>query len=164
VPLAEAVADLLSWSSALDASLRLRLAAYRQGHEDGWRLGYDEGYTAAVLQPGGVPVSNARRVKLKPREPDEVEAAFRDELRRGCPHCGSRQVTGRFRAGVWDYRLSCAPSCPTFSTPRLAHRIAAEAAERAALATGNRLTYRAFGEGSGRVEGAVLALAGGRQP
>jgi flagellar biosynthesis/type III secretory pathway protein FliH len=49
-PLAQAVAELLSWSDALDASLRLRLAAYRQGHEDGRQLGYDEGYTAAVAE------------------------------------------------------------------------------------------------------------------
>jgi flagellar biosynthesis/type III secretory pathway protein FliH len=50
VPFREAVAELLSWSDALDRSLRLRLAAYRQGHEDGRQLGYDEGYTAAVAE------------------------------------------------------------------------------------------------------------------
>jgi hypothetical protein len=109
-------------------------------------------------------VSNTRRVKPQPRPPDESEAAFRAALREGCPHCGSRTVTARFRAGLWDYGLKCDPSCRTFSEPRLAHAIASAAAERAGLATGNRLTYRAFGEGSGRVEGAVLALAGGRQP
>ena len=32
-------------------------------------------------------VSNTRR--LKPRDPDAVEAAFAAELRKGCPHCGS---------------------------------------------------------------------------
>jgi ribosomal protein L37AE/L43A len=107
-------------------------------------------------------VSNSRHLKPQPREPNEVEAAFAAELRRGCPHCGSRRVTGRFRAGVWDYRLSCAPSCRTFAEPQLAHAIASAAAERAGLAIGSPLTYRAFGEGSGQVEGAVLALAGGR--
>jgi ribosomal protein L37AE/L43A len=107
-------------------------------------------------------VSNARRLKLKPREPDEIEAAFRDELRKGCPHCRSRQVTGRFRNGVWDYRLSCAPSCRTFAKPQLAHRIAAEAAERAAAVTGQTLRYEAFDGSAGQIEGAVRALAGGR--
>jgi hypothetical protein len=70
-----------------------------------WHRGRDRGRA----------VSNSRHLKLKPREPDEVEAAFRDELRKGCPHCRSRQVTGRFRAGLWDYRLSCKPGCRTFS-------------------------------------------------
>jgi hypothetical protein len=110
-------------------------------------------------------VSNTRRVKPPPRPPDEVEAAFRHELRKpGCPHCGSRRVVGRFHDGQWDYGLRCDPSCRTFSEPQLAHAIAAAAAERAGLAIGSPLTYRAFGEGSGQVEGAVLALAGGRQP
>jgi hypothetical protein len=106
-------------------------------------------------------VSNSRRLKLKPREPDEVEAAFAAELRRGCPHCGSRRVTGRFHAGVWDYRLSCAPSCRTFAEPQLAHRIAAEAASAAAAAIGQRLRYEAFDGSAGRIEGVVRALAGG---
>jgi ssDNA-binding Zn-finger/Zn-ribbon topoisomerase 1 len=106
-------------------------------------------------------VSNSRRLKLKPRKPDEVEAAFRAELRRGCPHCGSRQVSGRIRNGRWDYRLSCAPDCRTFSEPRLAHAVAAEAAERAAAATGQRLQYQAFDTSTGQIEGAVRALAGG---
>jgi ribosomal protein L37AE/L43A len=107
-------------------------------------------------------VSNTRRVKLKPREPDEIEAAFAAELRReGCPHCGSRRVTGRIRAGVWDFRLSCAPDCRTFSEPQLAHAVAARAAERAAAATGQTLRYEAFDSSSGAIEGAVRALAGG---
>jgi hypothetical protein len=70
-------------------------------------------------------------------------------------------VTGRIRAGVWDFRLSCVPSCRTFAEPRLAHRLAAEAAERAAAATGQRLRYEAFDTSTGRIEGAVRALAGG---
>jgi hypothetical protein len=104
-------------------------------------------------------VSNTRR--LKPREPDEVESAFAAELRKGCPHCGSKVVTGRFHDGWWDYGLRCEPSCRTFAEPLLAHRIASEAAERVSAATGVRLSYRAFNEGIGRVEGAVRALAGG---
>jgi hypothetical protein len=107
-------------------------------------------------------VSNTRRVKPRPRPPDEVEAAFRDELRRGCPHCGSRRVTGRIRNGRWDYRLSCAPSCRTFSEPQLAHRLAAEAAERAGLTLGERLQYQAFDSSTGMIAGAVRAVAGGR--
>ena len=103
-------------------------------------------------------MSNARR--LKPRAPDEVEAAFRAELRKGCPYCSSRVVVGKFRNGLWDYGLRCEPSCRTFTEPRLAHRIAAEAAERAAAVTGQRLRYEAFDSSSGRIEGAVRALAG----
>jgi ribosomal protein L37AE/L43A len=109
-------------------------------------------------------MSNARRLKLKPREPDEVEAAFRAALREGCPYCGSRIVTSRFRAGVWDYGLRCDPSCRTFTEPQLAHRVAAEAAQRAAAATGQRLRYEAFDGSTGRIEGAVRVLAGGQRP
>jgi hypothetical protein len=107
-------------------------------------------------------VSNRRHLKPRPRPPDEVESAFKAELRRGCPYCGSRQVTGRIRDGRWDYRLSCDPSCRTHAEPQLAHRVAAEAAQRAGLATGQRLAYRAIDSG-GVVEGVVVAgaLAGG---
>jgi hypothetical protein len=107
-------------------------------------------------------VSNTRRVKPRPRPPDEVEAAFRVELRRGCPHCGSRRVTEKFHDGLWDYGLKCLPGCKTHATPQLAHALAARAAERAAVATGQKLSYQAFGDGAGRVEGAVRALAGGQ--
>ena len=47
-----------------------------------------------------------------------------------------------------------------FTKPQLAHRIAAEAAERAAQVTGQRLRYEAFDTSTGRIEGAVRALAG----
>jgi ribosomal protein L37AE/L43A len=106
-------------------------------------------------------VSNTRRVKQPPRAPDETEAAFRDALRAGCPHCGSRRVTGRIRNGVWDYRLCCLPSCRTHAEPQLAHRLGAEAAERAAQVTGQKLAYRAIDSAGTR--GAVVAgaLAGG---
>jgi hypothetical protein len=103
-------------------------------------------------------VSNRRH--LKPRPPDEVEAAFRAELRKGCPHCGSRTVTGRFHDTRWDFGLRCVPSCKTFAEPQLAHAIAAEAAQRAAEATGQRLRYEAFDTSTGQIEGAVRALAG----
>jgi hypothetical protein len=110
-------------------------------------------------------VSNRRHLKARARPPDEIESAFRSELRgRGCPHCGSRRVVARLRDGLWDFGLRCNPGCKTFAEPQLAHAIASAAAERAGLAIGSKLTYRAFGEGSGQVEGAVLALAGGRQP
>jgi ribosomal protein L37AE/L43A len=105
-------------------------------------------------------VSNTRRLKRAPRPPDATEAAFRDELRKGCPHCKSRRVVGRFRAGVWDFGLRCEASCRTFTEPQFAHRLAAEAAERAGLATGERLQYQAFDTSTGRIEGAVRALAG----
>jgi hypothetical protein len=45
--------------------------------------------------------------------------------------------------------------------PRLAHRIASEAAERAGAVTGQRLRYEAFDSSCGQIEGAVRALAGG---
>ncbi len=57
-------------------------------------------------------MSNGR--KLKPRLPDEDEARFRDELRRGCPGCGSRRVVGRFR-GVWEFTLLCEAGCPSLT-------------------------------------------------
>jgi hypothetical protein len=104
-------------------------------------------------------MSNSRRLKLKPREPDEIEAAFRAELRKGCPHCGSRRVVGRFHDGRWDFGMRCDPGCRTFAEPRLAHRLAAEAAERAGLAIGRKLSYRAFDSSAGQVEGAVLGSA-----
>jgi len=56
----------------------------------------------------------------------------------------------------WDFGLRCDPSCKTFAEPQLAHRIA----ERAAEATGQRLRYEAFDTSTGRIEGAVRALAG----
>jgi hypothetical protein len=112
-----------------------------------------------LVQSTDHPVSNARR--LKPRDPDPLEAAFAAELRRGCPHCKSKVVTGRFHDGLWDYGLRCEASCRTFAEPQLAHRIAAEAAERAAAATGQRLRYEAFDGSSGKIEGAVRALAAG---
>jgi hypothetical protein len=109
-------------------------------------------------------VSNTRHAKPRPRPPDAVEAAFRAELRRGCPFCQSRRVVGRFRfhgGGRWDYGMRCDPSCRTFAEPQLAHRIAVKAAERAAAATGQTLRYEAFDSSTGAIEGAVRALAAG---
>jgi hypothetical protein len=99
---------------------------------------------------------------MRSSPPDATESAFRAQLRRGCPYCGSRTVTGRFHDSLWDFGLRCNRGCKTFAEPQLAHAIASAAAERAGLAIGTKLTYRAFGEGSGQVEGAVLASAGGR--
>jgi hypothetical protein len=108
-------------------------------------------------------VSNRRHLKPRPRPPDEVESAFKAELRRGCPYCGSRQVSGRIRdGGRWDYRLSCDPSCRTHAEPRLAHRVAADAAHRAGLATGQRLAYRAV-DAAGVVGVVVSGAMAGRQ-
>ena len=105
-------------------------------------------------------MSNTRRLKPRPRPPDATEAAFRAELRKGCPHCGSRTVTARFHDTRWDFGLRCEQGCKTFAEPQLAHAIAARAAERAAEATGQRLRYEAFDTSTGRIEGAVRALAG----
>lgn len=106
-------------------------------------------------------MSNTRRAKPPRRPPDATETAFLAALREGCPHCGSRKVVERFRGGVWDYGLRCEPSCRTFTEPQLAHRLAAEAAQRAGLATGQKLRYEAFDSSTGMIEGAVRALAGG---
>ena len=106
-------------------------------------------------------MSNRRRLKAQARPPDEIERAFATELRKGCPHCQSRRVVGRFHDGQWDFGMRCDPLCRTFTEPRLAHRLAAEAAERAAAVTGQRLRYEAFDGSTGRIEGAVRALAGG---
>ena len=93
-------------------------------------------------------VSNGKR--LQPRLPDAVELAFKAELAKGCPGCGSRTVTGRFR-GRWEWTLHCKPECPSFSG-RLGgftgHTIGAAAAERAGM------TYRAI---DGTTGGVVLA-------
>jgi hypothetical protein len=93
VPLAEAVAELLSWSDALAASLRLRLAAYRQGHEDGRQLGYDEGYTAAVAESEAAWYAAAHPV---------AAGIPHDELERRRWGPGGRARAGEPRAG--DYQ------------------------------------------------------------
>jgi hypothetical protein len=105
-------------------------------------------------------VSNTRRVKLRPRPPDATERAFAAELRRGCPWCHSRKVTAKFKGHVWNYGLMCLASYRTFAEPLLAHRLGAQAAERAGAALGERLQYQAFDTSAGRIEGAVRALAG----
>jgi hypothetical protein len=140
-----------AYANTVDHAVAVVLGGSHDMSNHPWHRGRDRGRA----------VSNSRHLKLKPREPDEVEAAYRDELRKGCPHCRSRQVTGRFRAGLWDYRPSCKPGCRTFSEPQLAHRIAAQAAERAALATGQTRRYQAFDSSTGQIKGAVRALAGG---
>jgi hypothetical protein len=93
-------------------------------------------------------MSNARR--LAPRPPDEDEARFRDELRKGCPQCGSRKVSGKFR-GRWEYTLHCLPSCPSHARPQdgfSGHTLGAQAAGRAGM------SYRAI---DGTTGGVVLA-------
>jgi hypothetical protein len=102
-------------------------------------------------------MSNKRKARPAPRPPNRVEAAFRDELRKGCPHCGSRRVAGRFRGDVWAYTMACEPGCRTFREPQLAHRVAAQAAERAGLDAGQRLVYQAVDTSSGEVAGVVRA-------
>jgi hypothetical protein len=101
----------------------------------------------------------SRRLKLKPRPPDEVEAAFRDELRKGCPiaRAGGRWASSMTAGGI----TGCAATRRAVRSASRSSRTRSpqRRRERAGLATGSRLTYRAFGEGSGRVEGAVVALA-----
>jgi flagellar biosynthesis/type III secretory pathway protein FliH len=48
VPLRQAVAELLELSDLLDAGLRLRLDAYREGYAEGLKAGYERGYAQAV--------------------------------------------------------------------------------------------------------------------
>ena len=98
-------------------------------------------------------MSNGRR--LKPPDPDEVERAFRDELRKGCPGCGSRKVTGRWD-GRWRYTLHCEPSCPSWTGELggfTGHTIGSEAAKRAGM------TYRAIDGSTGGVVVAAAARA-----
>jgi hypothetical protein len=102
-------------------------------------------------------MSNRRKARPAPRPPDDTERAFRDALREGCPHCGSRRVIGRFSGAVWAYTLACEPDCRTFREPQLAHRVAAQAAERAGLDAGQRLVYQAIDTSSGEVSGVVRA-------
>jgi hypothetical protein len=104
-------------------------------------------------------VSNRPRLR---RPPNDIEAAFRDALRQGCPHCGSRRVVGQYRGGVWDFGLRCEAACRTFAEPQLAHRLAAEAARAASEAAGEKLSYRAVDACTGAVAGVVVGRAGGR--
>jgi hypothetical protein len=93
-------------------------------------------------------VSNTPR--LKPRAPDEDELAFRAELVKGCPGCGSTTVTARWR-GVWQYTIHCDPACPSWTgalSGFTGHAIGSEAARRAGMA------YRAI---DGSTGGVVLA-------
>ena len=50
VPLAEAVADLIEWSDALDASLRLQLSTYRAGYTHGFEQGVAAGRREAEAE------------------------------------------------------------------------------------------------------------------
>jgi ribosomal protein S27AE len=78
-------------------------------------------------------VSNTRR--LRPRAPDADELAFRAELAKGCPRCGSSAVTARFR-GRWEYTLRCRPDCPSWTGALngfTGHTIGSEAARRAGM-------------------------------
>jgi hypothetical protein len=78
-------------------------------------------------------VSNGRRVKRRPPDPDAVEEAFRAELAKGCPGCGSRTVSGKFR-GRWEWTLHCKPDCPSWTGREFTgHTIGAEAAKRAGM-------------------------------
>lgn len=97
-------------------------------------------------------MSNTRR--MKPRPPDADELAFRDELRKGCPGCGSQVVTARFR-GKWEFTLRCEAGCPSFSGALgfTGHALGAAAAKRAGMG------YRAIDGTAGGV--VVAATAGG---
>ena len=102
-------------------------------------------------------MSNTRRLKVTPREPNPVERAFRDELAaRGCPACGSRKVTGKLQGDTYRYTLACLPSCPTHGDAAAAHRIASEAAKRAGVAADEPLSYRAVDTSTGEVAGVVV--------
>jgi len=90
-------------------------------------------------------MSNAKR--LPPRSPDAVELAFKAELAKGCPGCGSRTVSGKYR-GRWEWTIHCKPECPSW-TGQLGgftgHTIGSEAARRAGM------TYPAIDGTSGGV-------------
>jgi hypothetical protein len=81
-----------------------------------------------------------------------VELAFRAELEKGCPGCGSTTVTAKFR-GRWEYTIRCSPDCPSWTgalSGFTGHTIGLEAAKRAGM------TYRAI---DGTTGGVVLAAA-----
>ena len=94
-------------------------------------------------------MSNTRQ--LRPRLPDANELAFRAELAKGCPGCGSRTVTAKFR-GRWEYTLRCEPDCPSWTGVLhdgfTGHTIASEAAKRAGM------SYRAI---DGTTGGVIVA-------
>jgi hypothetical protein len=98
-------------------------------------------------------VSNSRKLKRLP-PPDADERAFRDELRKGCPGCGSRRVLGRWR-GRWEFSLLCSRDCPSWTGQVggfTGHTIGAAAAQRAGMA------YRAI---DGTTGGVVVAAQPG---
>ncbi len=79
VVLGEAIAELLAWSDALDASLRLRLAAYRDGYAHGYERGVDDGRRQAEAEQerawyaathpiaiGGIPYDELERRRYGP--------------------------------------------------------------------------------------------------
>jgi hypothetical protein len=101
-------------------------------------------------------MSNRRKLGEVPRPPNPAEVAFRDALRAGCPFCGSKVITGKFRGDIWDYGLMCRPGCRTFTEPHLAHKVASDAARQAGVAAGEPLSYRAVDTSSGTVAGVVL--------
>lgn len=99
-------------------------------------------------------MSNAKKVKRQPPPPDADERAFRDELRKGCPGCGSKKVSGRWD-GRWRYTLHCDPQCASWTGRAggfTGHTIGAEAAKRAGM------VYRAI---DGTTGGVVIAAGSG---
>ena len=93
----------------------------------------------------------SNRPKLKPRPPDADELAFKRELAKGCPGCGSTTVTAKFR-GRWEYILRCKPGCPSFGPGDFTgHTLGSAAATRAGMA------YRAI---DGTTGGVVVAARG----
>lgn len=50
VQLGTAIISLLEHSDAMDAQLRLRLAAFREGYAAGHQAGYDRGYDDGIME------------------------------------------------------------------------------------------------------------------
>jgi hypothetical protein len=85
VPLAQAVAELVERSNLLDLSLKLRLAAWREGYSHGYERGVDDGRRQAEAE--------AERAWYQATHPIAIGGIGHDELeRRRWGPCGRAQA------------------------------------------------------------------------
>ena len=90
------VGGLLEYSDLLDGQLRQRLAAYRQGHEDGREVGYDAGYEDGIAERKRAQQDIVAALKVHARR-WELRGEPRARETFGKPHPGDYQ--GRERTG-----------------------------------------------------------------
>jgi hypothetical protein len=96
VPLSSAVAGLLARSDLIDKTLRLRLAAYREGYQAGHERGYQSGYAACD--------SELRRSWYAATHPIAVSGVPHEELERRRWGPGGRAGAGDPRPGDYPGR------------------------------------------------------------